>query len=63
MRLVLLGPPGSGKGTQAARIADHLRVPAIHVGELLRRHAADATQLGRQALAFLDRGDLVPTGW
>ena len=60
MRLTLIGPPGSGKGTQAARIAAALRLPAIHVGALLRRQAAEATPLGRAAVAFLRRGDLVP---
>ena len=60
MRLTLIGPPGSGKGTQAARIASHLRVPVIPVGALLRRQVAAATPLGRTAEAFLRRGDLVP---
>jgi adenylate kinase len=60
MRLTLIGPPGSGKGTQATRVATHLRVPAIHVGALLRRQAADATALGTASRPFLDRGDLVP---
>jgi adenylate kinase len=60
MRLTLLGPPGSGKGTLSTRIARQLRLPAVHVGALLRRHAAEATPLGRAAGAFLRRGDLVP---
>jgi adenylate kinase len=60
MRLTLIGPPGSGKGTLAAWIAPKLRLPAIHVGALLRRQAAEATPLGRAAEAFLRRGDLVP---
>ena len=60
MRLTLIGPPGSGKGTQAARLASHLRVPSIGVGALLRRHVTDATQLGTAAEAFLTRGDLAP---
>lgn len=60
VRLTLIGPPGSGKGTQATRLATHLNVPAIHVGVLLRRQAADATQLGKASKPFLDRGDLVP---
>jgi adenylate kinase len=60
VRLTLIGPPGSGKGTQAARIASHLRVPVIPVGALLRRQVAEATPLGRTAEAFLRGGDLVP---
>jgi adenylate kinase len=60
MRLTLLGPPGSGKGTLSTRIARRLRLPAVHVGALLRRQAAEATPLGRAAGAFLRRGDLVP---
>ena len=60
MRLTLLGPPGSGKGTLSTRIARRLRLPAIHVGALLRRQAAEATPLGRAAGASLRRGDLVP---
>ena len=60
MRLTLIGPPGSGKGTLAAWIAPKLRLPTIHVGALLRRQAAEKTPLGRAAEAFLRRGDLVP---
>jgi adenylate kinase len=60
MRLTLIGPPGSGKGTLSAWIARELRLPAVHVGALLRRQAAEATPLGRAAEAFLRRGDLVP---
>jgi adenylate kinase len=59
-RVTLIGPPGSGKGTQADRIARHLRVPPIHVGALLRRQAADTTPVGRTTREFLDRGDLLP---
>jgi adenylate kinase len=60
MRLTLLGPPGSGKGTQATRIAGRLRLPAIHVGALLRRHADQKSPLGTAVEPFLRRGDLVP---
>jgi adenylate kinase len=60
MRLTLIGPPGSGKGTQADRIASHLRVPPIHVGALLRRQAAGTTSAARTTQGFLDRGDLLP---
>jgi adenylate kinase len=62
MRLTLIGPPGSGKGTQADQLASHLRVPPIHVGALLRRRASDATPVGRTIQQFLGRGDLVPDG-
>ncbi|MEN4901945.1 adenylate kinase [Luteimonas sp. TWI1416] len=59
MRLVLLGAPGSGKGTQAARLKEHLQVPHISTGDLLRAEVAAGTPLGRQAKAVMDRGDLV----
>jgi adenylate kinase len=60
MRIVLLGPPGSGKGTQAALLADALGVPAVSTGELFRAHVAEGTELGRMAAAFATVGDLVP---
>jgi adenylate kinase len=60
MRLILLGAPGSGKGTQAAALADHFGVPHISSGELLRRHGATGTQLGREVASFLERGELAP---
>ncbi|VXB18253.1 Adenylate kinase [Luteimonas sp. 9C] len=59
MRLVLLGAPGSGKGTQAARLKDHLRVPHISTGDLLRAEVAAGTPLGLEAKAVMARGDLV----
>lgn len=59
MRLVLLGAPGSGKGTQAARLKDHLQVPHISTGELLRAEVAAGTELGRQAQEVMARGELV----
>lgn len=59
MRLVLLGPPGSGKGTQAARLTDHLQVPHISTGDLLRAEVAAGSPLGAQARAVMERGDLV----
>lgn len=59
MRLVLLGAPGSGKGTQAARLKDHLQVPHISTGDLLRAEVAAGSALGLQAKAVMDRGDLV----
>ncbi len=60
MRIVLLGPPGSGKGTQAALLASALGVPAVSTGELFRAHVAAGTELGRTAAAFATVGDLVP---
>jgi adenylate kinase len=60
MRIVLLGPPGSGKGTQAALLAEALGVPAVSTGELFRAHVAAGTELGRTAAAFAAAGDLVP---
>src|SRR5689334_8384111 len=60
MRLVLLGAPGSGKGTQGALLAGHFDVPHVSSGELLRGHVAAGTARGRQVRAFLARGDLVP---
>ena len=59
MRLVLLGAPGSGKGTQAARLKEHLQVPHISTGDLLRAEVAAGSTLGLQAKAVMDRGDLV----
>jgi adenylate kinase len=60
MRIVLLGPPGSGKGTQAAVLAEALGVPAVSTGELFRAHVDQGTELGRTAAAFATAGDLVP---
>ncbi|KLD79203.1 adenylate kinase [Xanthomonas hyacinthi] len=59
MRLVLLGPPGSGKGTQAARLKDKLQIPHISTGDLLRAEVAAGTPLGVQAKEVMARGDLV----
>lgn len=60
MRLILLGAPGAGKGTQAAALAEHFGVPHISSGELLRRHVAAGTELGRKVADHLERGELVP---
>ncbi|MDT7573131.1 MAG: adenylate kinase [Actinomycetota bacterium] len=60
MRLVLVGPPGAGKGTQAQFIAEHLHVPQISTGDIFRANVSSGTPLGVQAKAFMDRGDLVP---
>jgi adenylate kinase len=59
MRLVLLGPPGSGKGTQAARLKEYLQVPHISTGDLLRAEVAAGSALGLQAKEVMARGDLV----
>ncbi|MCB1554384.1 MAG: adenylate kinase [Xanthomonadales bacterium] len=59
MRLVLLGAPGSGKGTQATRLKEALGVPHISTGELLRAAVAAGTELGKQAKAVMERGELV----
>jgi len=59
MRLVLLGAPGSGKGTQAAKLKEHLRVPHISTGDLLRAEVAAGSPLGLQAKEVMARGDLV----
>ncbi|WP_417474527.1 adenylate kinase [Luteimonas mephitis] len=59
MRLVLLGAPGSGKGTQAARLKEHLQVPHISTGDLLRAEVAAGSPLGLQAREVMARGDLV----
>ena len=59
MRLVLLGAPGSGKGTQAARLKDDLQVPHISTGDLLRAEVAAGSPLGREAKEIMARGDLV----
>lgn len=60
MRLLLIGAPGAGKGTQAARIAAHFGLVHISSGELLREHVARATATGQLARGYMDRGDLVP---
>lgn len=59
-RMVLLGPPGAGKGTQAARIAERLNIPAISTGDIFRANVAGATELGTQAKAYMDKGEYVP---
>ena len=61
MRLVLLGPPGAGKGTQAEKLAEQLGIPQISTGELFRRSIDNGTKLGLEAKRYLDAGDLVPS--
>jgi adenylate kinase len=60
LNLVLLGPPGSGKGTQGERLQEDLRLPYYATGDILRAAVRDGTELGRAAKEYMDRGDLVP---
>ena len=60
MRIVLLGPPGAGKGTQAAQVACRFGCPHIATGDIFRANVAEGTELGRAAQEYMDRGDLVP---
>ena len=60
MRIVLLGPPGAGKGTQAQKLAEKLEIPQISTGDLFRYNISNGTELGLEAKKFLDAGDLVP---
>jgi adenylate kinase len=60
MRLVLLGPPGAGKGTQAHRLEEHFEVVLIGTGDIFRENVKGDTPLGRKAKAYLEEGDLVP---
>ena len=61
MRVVLLGPPGAGKGTQAEKLSEKLGIPQISTGELFRRNIDNGTKLGLEAKRYLDAGDLVPS--
>ena len=58
--IVLLGPPGAGKGTQAARIAERLNIPAISTGEIFRANMSEGTELGKRAKEYMERGEFVP---
>jgi adenylate kinase len=60
MRLVFLGPPGAGKGTQAAKLSTKLGVPRVSTGDILRRNVAEGTDLGKKAQSYMDSGALVP---
>ncbi len=60
MRLLIMGPPGAGKGTQAAVIAERLSIPAISTGDIFRASVARGTRLGLQAKGFMDAGEYVP---
>ncbi|MCW2822199.1 MAG: adenylate kinase [Marmoricola sp.] len=60
MRLILMGPPGAGKGTQATGVAEHFGVPAISTGDIFRANVSNGTELGRKAKEFMDAGEYVP---
>jgi adenylate kinase len=61
VRVVLLGPPGAGKGTQAVKLSEKLGIPQISTGELFRSNIGNGTKLGLEAKRYLDAGDLVPS--
>ncbi len=61
MRVVLLGPPGAGKGTQALQLSEKLGIPQISTGDLFRKNISEGTPLGVEAKRYLDAGDLVPS--
>lgn len=60
MRIVLVGPPGAGKGTQAAFLAQNLSIPHISTGDLFRANISRQTELGKLAKSYMDKGELVP---
>lgn len=59
-RLIFLGPPGAGKGTQAVKVAEYFQIPHISTGELLRSAVSRKTELGQKAQEYMDKGELVP---
>jgi adenylate kinase len=61
VRIVLLGPPGAGKGTQALKLSEKLGIPQISTGDLFRKNISEGTPLGVEAKRYLDAGDLVPS--
>mgnify|MGYP001115689827 CR=1 FL=1 len=60
MRLIFMGPPGAGKGTQAKRLSQDWNIPHISTGDILRQAVAERTELGQKAKSYMDKGDLVP---
>ncbi|WP_121256729.1 adenylate kinase [Nocardioides ferulae] len=60
MRLIIMGPPGAGKGTQAKFIAEHFDIPAISTGDIFRANVSEGTELGVEAKRFMDAGEYVP---
>ncbi len=60
MRLIMMGPPGAGKGTQAKFVAEHFKIPAISTGDIFRANVSEGTELGVEAKRFMDAGDYVP---
>ena len=60
IRLLIIGPPGAGKGTQAARVAEHFSIPAISTGDIFRANVTEGTELGLKAKAYMDAGEYVP---
>jgi adenylate kinase len=60
MKLLFIGPPGAGKGTQAQRVAERLGIPHVSTGEMFRHHVGEGTDLGRQVKAIMEAGDYVP---
>ncbi|WP_134738168.1 adenylate kinase [Nocardioides sp. 503] len=60
MRLIIMGPPGAGKGTQAKFVADHFKIPAISTGDIFRANVTKGTELGVKAKEYMDAGDYVP---
>ena len=60
MKLILVGPPGAGKGTQAVRLVKHFGIPQISTGDILRKAVKDGTELGTLAKQYMDKGELVP---
>lgn len=59
-RLLIVGPPGAGKGTQAVKIAEALKIPAISTGDIFRKNIKEETELGKEAKSYIDSGNLVP---
>ena len=60
MNLILLGPPGAGKGTQAAKIIEKYNIPHISTGDIFRKNISEGTRLGKKAKEYMDKGELVP---